>query len=88
MQRTQLRHAHREVEQAKLEALYSDFIAEASRLFGDAVTHQTENFTDLMQLAAMIGRMRLGSDRAVIDAAGSRKPLSRPTWGQTAPFLS
>ena len=69
MQRTQLRHAHREAEQAKLETLYSDFITEASRLFGDAVTHQTENFTDLMLLVAMIGRMRLGSDRTVIDAA-------------------
>jgi hypothetical protein len=69
MQRTQLRHAHREAEEAKLEALYSDFITEASRLFGDAVTHQTEEFTDLMRLVAMIGRMRLGSDRRVIDAA-------------------
>jgi hypothetical protein len=69
MQRTQLRHAHREAEEAKLEALYSDFVTEASRVFGDAATHQTEDFTDLMRLAAMIGRMRLGSDRAVVDAA-------------------
>src|SRR5215472_6008528 len=74
MQRTQLRHAHREAEEAKLEALYSDFITEASRLFGDAATHQasthqTEDFTDLMRLVAMIGRMRLGSCRTVIDAA-------------------
>jgi hypothetical protein len=68
-QRTQLRHAHREVEKAKLEALYSDFIAEAARLFGDALTHQTEEITGLVQLYAMVGRMRLVSDRTVIDAA-------------------
>ena len=38
-QRTQLRHAHREAEKAKLEALYSDFLAKATRLFGEAITH-------------------------------------------------
>ncbi len=69
MQRTQLRHGHREAEEAKLEALYSDFITEASRLFGDAVTHQTTDFTNLVRLSAMVSRMRLNSDRAVIDAA-------------------
>jgi hypothetical protein len=68
-QRTQLSHAHREAERAKLEALYSDFIAEASRLYGDALTHQTEEITGLVQLYAMVGRMRLISDRAVVDAA-------------------
>lgn len=68
-QRTQLRHAYREAERAKLETLYSDFIAEASRLYGDALTHQTEEITGLVQLYAMVGRMRLISDRAVVDAA-------------------
>ena len=68
-QRTQLRHAHREAEKAKLEALYSDFIAEAARLYGDAVSRQTEEITGLVQLYAMVGRMRLVSDRAVVVAA-------------------
>ena len=68
-QRTQLRHAHREAERAKLEALYSDFITEAARLYGDALTHQTEEITGLVQLYAMVGRMRLISDRAVVVAA-------------------
>jgi len=58
-QRTQLRHAHREAEKAKPETLYSDLIAEAARLFGDALTHQTEEITGLVQLYAMLGRMRL-----------------------------
>ena len=68
-QRTQILSAHREAEKAKLEALYSDFIAEASRVMGDALTHQTDDVTALMQLHALVGRMRLVSDRTVIDAA-------------------
>ncbi len=68
-QRTQLRHAHREAERSKLETLYSDFTIEAARLFGDALTHQTEEIVDLVQLYAMVGRMRLVSDREVIVAA-------------------
>jgi hypothetical protein len=68
-QRAQLRHAHREAEKAKLEALYSDFITEASRLLGEALTHQTEEITGLVRLNAMVGHMRLVSDRTVIDAA-------------------
>ena len=68
-QRAQLRHTHREAEKAKLEALYSDFIAEAARVYGDALTHQTEEITALVQLYAMVGRMRLVSDRAVVVAA-------------------
>jgi hypothetical protein len=68
-QRAQLRHAQREAERADLKTLYSDFITEASRLFGDAVTRQTEEITGLVGLYAMVGRMRLVSDRTVIDAA-------------------
>src|SRR4029450_8932558 len=56
-QRAQLRQAHRQAEKAKLEALYSDFIAEAARLYGDALSHQTDSITNLVQIYAMIGRM-------------------------------
>ena len=68
-QRRQLRHAQREVERAELKALYGDFITEASRLYGDALTHQTEEITGLVGLYAMVGRMRLASDQRVIAAA-------------------
>ena len=68
-QRAQLRNAQRQAERAKLEALYNDFIAEATRLFGDSLTHQTEDITNMMHLYALIGRMRLVSARPVIDAA-------------------
>ncbi len=79
-QRTQLRHAHREAERVELKALYSDFITEASRLFVDALTHQAEEFTGLVGLYAMAGRMRLVSDQTVIDAATRAKDAIIETY--------
>jgi hypothetical protein len=69
IQRAQLRHAHLEAETAKLEALYSEFIIEAARLFGDALTRQAGNVTDVIGLYTMTGRLRLLSAQTVIDAA-------------------
>jgi hypothetical protein len=71
-QRAQLRHSHREAERGELKALYNDFITEASRLYIEAITNKTDNIddiTELVRLYAMVGRMRLVSDEAVIDAA-------------------
>jgi hypothetical protein len=68
-EQAQLRHANREAERTKLEAPYNDFIAEAARLFGDSLTHQTEDIANMVRLYAIVGRMRLVSARAVIDAA-------------------
>jgi hypothetical protein len=68
-QRQQLLSAHREAERSKLEALYNDLIAEAARLFGDALTHQSDDPAAMVQLYAMVGRMRMVSDRMVVEAA-------------------
>jgi hypothetical protein len=68
-QRNQFRQAHRDAERAKLEKLYSDFIVEASRLLGDALSHQKDDVADMVGLYAMVGRMRLVSSRTVVAAA-------------------
>jgi hypothetical protein len=68
-QRSQLRHSFRQAEQAKLEALYNDFIAEATRLLGDALTHQKDDIADMVAVSASVGRMRLMSPRPVVTAA-------------------
>lgn len=68
-QRTQLRYADREAKRAKKEALYADFITEASSRFGDALGHQKDDVTELVKLYALIGRMRLVSSRRVVDVA-------------------
>jgi hypothetical protein len=68
-QRSQLRHSFRQAEQAKLEAMYNEFISEAARLLGDALTHQKDDIADMVGLYALVGRMRLMSPRPVVTAA-------------------
>jgi hypothetical protein len=68
-QRTQLRYAHHEAIKAKREALYAEFIDEATRLYGDALGHQKDDPADLVKIYALIGRIRLVSPRPVVTAA-------------------
>jgi hypothetical protein len=68
-QRTQLTHAHREAERARVEALYGEFINEATRLLGDALSHQKDELNDMVKLYGLIGRMRLVSSMPVVIAA-------------------
>jgi hypothetical protein len=51
------------------EALYSDFIVEASRLYGDALLNDKAEMSDLIKLYAMISRMRVRSSAGVIKHA-------------------
>ena len=68
-QRTQLRFAHYEAIRAKREALYAEFVDEASRLYGDALGHQKDDPADLVKIYALMGRIRVVSSRPVIAAA-------------------
>jgi len=68
-QQAQLRNAGREARRAKLEALYNEYISAAAGLYVDALTHQVEDLSKMVPLYALGSRMRLMSDRAVIDAA-------------------
>jgi hypothetical protein len=65
----QLRERRRETERDRRERLFVEFIDEASRLFGDALTHEKDDVGDLVRLYALVGRMRLTSSRRVIAAA-------------------
>ena len=68
-EQSQLRAADRQARRAKLESLYNDYITEAVRQYGDALTHQTEDPTIMLPLYALGSRMRLVAARRVIDAA-------------------
>ena len=68
-QKTQLRDKHLEDEKATREKLFSDFIAEASRLYGDAVSHEKNDAAEMVQLYALLAKMRLVSSRPVLNAA-------------------
>ena len=51
------------------EALYRDFIVEASRLYGDALMHDKAEVSEFIGLYAMISRMRVRSSAGIIDHA-------------------
>lgn len=68
-QSSQLKEKRREAEIAKREKLYSDFITEATRLYGDALSHQKDDVSDLVQLYALAAQMRLAVSDQVIVAA-------------------
>jgi hypothetical protein len=68
-QRTQLTDKHREAERVIRHDLFKAFIAEASRLFGDALSHEKDDVSDLVHLYALLANMRLLSSPTVVAAA-------------------
>jgi F0F1-type ATP synthase membrane subunit b/b' len=65
-QATAQQHAQ---EQARREELYGQFIDEASKLFADALQHQTEEASAVVGLYALISRIRLRSSPQVTERA-------------------
>jgi hypothetical protein len=68
-QRTQTILAEREAKLRVREALYSEFITEASRLTVDALSHSLENLDTFVKLYAILGRIRLVAADPVLAAA-------------------
>ena len=68
-QQGQQRTQWRAQEVTKREALYDEFIAEASKCLVDAMSRDPDGPEVLLGLFAIIGRMRLRSSRPVIEAA-------------------
>ena len=68
-QRTQTVHAEREAKLRVREALYGEFITEASRLTIDAVGHSLENLDTFVKLYGILGRIRLVAADPVLAAA-------------------
>ncbi len=85
-QRSQVKERYREVEIAKREKLFSDFIAEATRLYGDALSHQKDDVSDLVLLYALVAQMRLICARPIVDAA--ERTMDHVIEAYLAPNLS
>ncbi len=51
------------------EALYRDFIVEASRLYGEALTHDNPGVSNLVGIYAMVSRMRVRSSPSIVEHA-------------------
>jgi len=65
-QRTESARAHLEWKLRERESLYKEFIAEASRLAIDALTHSMERPDQIMALYAILSRIRLMSGDEVV----------------------
>jgi hypothetical protein len=68
-QRTQSVRAEREQKLRDREALYGEFITEASRLTMDALSHSLEKPETFVKLYDILGRIRLVAADAVLAAA-------------------
>ena len=67
--RTQSVRAHAEWRQREREALFKEFIAEASRLAIDALTHSMERPDAIMKLYGVLSCIRLLSGQEVVEEA-------------------
>ena len=68
-QQAQAKAQERAGDRATREALYRDFIVEASRLYGDALTHDKAEVSDLVSIYAMVSRMRVRSSPRIVEQA-------------------
>lgn len=65
----QVRARSRERSRARRETLFSDFINEATRLYGDALSHEKDDVLDMVRLYALVARIRLIATGGVIASA-------------------
>jgi hypothetical protein len=68
-QRAQAVRSKNETKMRAREALYGEFITEASRLAVDALTNQVLQPTTFVKLYGIVGRIRLVADDAVLNSA-------------------
>jgi hypothetical protein len=68
-QNAQSRLAHLNQQRAKREALYSEFIDEASRLFTDALSHEMEDISKVVHLYSIQNKIRLFASQEIVDRA-------------------
>jgi hypothetical protein len=68
-QQVQARAQEKAEDRTTREALYRDFIVEASRLFGDALVNDKPELSRLIGLYAMVSRMRVRSSPRIVENA-------------------
>ncbi|MCJ2015856.1 hypothetical protein MKK63_03970 [Methylobacterium sp. J-088] len=69
--RSQFQDKIREAERSRRIELFNEFITEAVRLYGDALSHERDDVGDLVLLYALLAKMQLTASQATLDAAGS-----------------
>ena len=66
---TERRDKQKGADYARKQKLFSEFIAEASRLYADALSKDKDDATDLVGLYALVAKMRLVAPVGVVTAA-------------------
>jgi hypothetical protein len=64
----QFRDRLREEQRTRRVDLFKEFIDEASRLYGDAMSHERDDVGDLVLLYAILARMELMAPRETVEA--------------------
>jgi hypothetical protein len=67
---------------ANRQTLYSDFISEAARLYGDAMTQSNYSLNELVTLYSLVGRIRLSASEPVMTAAEAVVKLIVSRYGE------
>ena len=81
-QRTQMKAQRSENSKSKRQTLYKVFIDDAARIYGDALIHDTPELTGLINLHALVSRMRIVSSRPVIETAVNVVKLITETYSR------
>ena len=85
-QRTQGHREHIEAEIRKREQLYSEFIAEGSKLIIEGLEHQLQTPERLTALYSIVSRIRLRCSEEVLDV--TERTATRIVEGYLGPVLS
>ncbi len=81
-QRVQMREKALSSDLRRREILYTSFINEASRLFGDALSHTKDDVCDLVNLYALVARLRLFASPPIVTAAEGVVSAIIKTYGE------
>ena len=81
-QRTQMKAQRSEGSKSKRQKLYKAFIDDAARIYGDALIHDQLEITGLIDLHALVSRMRIVSSLPVIETAVHVVKVITETYSQ------
>src|ERR1700752_5093677 len=81
-QQRQTKEQRRARQKDELQGLYKQFILDASKLYGDALVHNTTEIPNLVDIYATLNRMRVLSSPKVIAAADDALPIIVATYAK------
>ena len=80
--RTQMKAQQNANSKSKRQRLYKAFIDDAAKIYGDALIHDKLELTGLIDLHALVSRMRIVSSRPVIETAVNVVKVITETYSQ------